>query len=134
VIRISISSAAFNAIKATLPLGAAAYEPQRTAQGDFFIWIERSWLNKLEALRQPGEALSETIVRLVAMEGGGRPRRRGAELFGPKSRPAPRGARARLVEDDHDAAPRRRPCGRAGGLGRLEPQKRSVRLLDDNVV
>jgi hypothetical protein len=92
VIRISITSAAFDAIKATLPVRSAAHDPQRTAQGGYFIWVERSWLNKLEALRQPGEGLSETIIRLVAMEAGGRPGRRAAELFGAKTRPAPRGA------------------------------------------
>jgi hypothetical protein len=54
MIRISITSAAFEAIAATLPLGSVGYEPQRTAQGDYFIWIERTWLNKVEALRQPG--------------------------------------------------------------------------------
>jgi hypothetical protein len=87
VIRTSITSAAFEAIKATLPPGSAAYEPQRTAQGGYLIWVERSWLNKLEALRQPGEGLSETISRLVAMEAGARPGRRAAELFGAKTRP-----------------------------------------------
>ena len=78
MIRVSITSAAFDAIRATLPVGSAAYGPQRTAQGGYFIWVERSWLNKLEALRQPGEGLSETIIRLVAMEAGGRPGRRRA--------------------------------------------------------
>ena len=86
MIRISITSAAFEAIAATLPLGCVGYEPQRTAEGGYFIWIGRTWLNKLEALRQPGEGLSETIIRLVAMEAGGRPRRRDAELFGAKTR------------------------------------------------
>jgi hypothetical protein len=57
----------------------AAYAPQRTAQGGDFLWVERTWINKLEALRR-GEGLSETIIRLVAMEAGGRPGRRGAEL------------------------------------------------------
>jgi hypothetical protein len=42
--------------------------PYRTG---YFIWVERGWLNELEALRQPGEGLSETIIRLVAMEAGG---------------------------------------------------------------
>jgi hypothetical protein len=46
LIRISITSAAFEAIKATLPLGSVGYEPQRTAEGGYFIWIERSWLTK----------------------------------------------------------------------------------------
>jgi hypothetical protein len=97
MIRIAISAAAFEAIKATLPVGSAAYEPQRTPQGGYFIWVERSWLNKLEALRQPGEGLSETIIRLVAMEAGGRPGRRAAELFGVKTRAAHRGkARGQL--------------------------------------
>jgi hypothetical protein len=86
MIRISITAAAFDAIAATLPLGSVGYEPQRTADGGYFIWIERGWLNKLEALRQPGEGLSETIIRLVAMEAGGRPRRRAAELFPAKAR------------------------------------------------
>ncbi len=81
MIRIPITSAAFEANKATLPVGSAAYEPQRTAHGGYLIWIERSWLSKLEALRQPGEGLSETIICLVAMEAGGRPGRRAAELF-----------------------------------------------------
>ena len=93
MIRIPISTAAFEAISATLPLGSVAYEPQRTAQGGYFIWVERSWVNKLDALRQPGEGYSETIIRLVAMEAGGRPRRRAAALFGPKSRPARKSAK-----------------------------------------
>ena len=92
MIRIAITEAAFEAIAATLPPGSAAYEPQRTAQGGYFIWVERSWLNKLEALRQPGEGVSEMIIRLVAMEAGGRPGRHAAALFGGKTRSAPRGA------------------------------------------
>jgi hypothetical protein len=31
--------------------GSVGYEPQKTAQGDYFSWTERAWLNKLEALR-----------------------------------------------------------------------------------
>jgi hypothetical protein len=88
MIRIASTPAAFDALAATLPLGSVGYEPERTATDGYFIWVERSWLNKLEALRQPGEGLSETIVRLAAMEAGGRPRRRAAELFGTKTRPA----------------------------------------------
>ena len=88
MIRVAITPAVFQAIATSLPLGTVGYEPERTATGGYFIWVERSWLNKLEALRQPGEGLSETIIRLVAMEAGGRPRRRSAELFGAKTRPA----------------------------------------------
>ena len=104
MIRISITSAAFEAIKATLPPGSAACEPQRTAQGGYFIWVEHSWLNKLEALRQPGEGLSETIIRLVAMEAGGRPGRRAAKLFGAKTRLVAELERAFLDDRRHSAA------------------------------
>jgi hypothetical protein len=48
--------------------------------------VERSWLNKLEALRQRGEELSETIIRLAALEAGGRPGRRAAALFSTATR------------------------------------------------
>jgi hypothetical protein len=56
MIRFAITSAAFEAIAATLPVGSAAYEPQRTAHGGYFIWVERRWLSKLQALRQPARA------------------------------------------------------------------------------
>ena len=60
-------------------LTSLAYEPQRTAQGGYFIWVERSWLNKLEALRQPGEGLQRNDHPL-GCDGGrrasGAPRRR----------------------------------------------------------
>jgi hypothetical protein len=39
VIRISISTAAFEAIASTLPLGSVAFEPQATANGARFIWL-----------------------------------------------------------------------------------------------
>jgi hypothetical protein len=35
MIRIAITAPAFEAIKAALPLDSVAYEPQRTAEGDF---------------------------------------------------------------------------------------------------
>jgi hypothetical protein len=82
MIRIAITAAAFEAIKAALPLRSVASEPQRITEGGYFLWVERSWLNKLEALRQPGEGLSEPIIRLAQMEAGGRPRRHAAKLFG----------------------------------------------------
>jgi hypothetical protein len=47
MIGISITSAAFDAIAASLPLGSVSYEPQRTAQDDYFIWIVRSWAKQV---------------------------------------------------------------------------------------
>ena len=57
---------AFEAIAATLPLGSVGYERARTASGGYFIWLDRSTVDKLMAARQPGEGYSETIVRLAA--------------------------------------------------------------------
>ena len=42
------------------------YERERTADGRYFIWIDRLTVNKLKAVRQPGEGYSETIIRLAA--------------------------------------------------------------------
>jgi hypothetical protein len=61
LIRISITSAAFEAIKATLPVGSAAYEPQKTAQGGYFVLVERSWLDKLESLRHQARAQAKRL-------------------------------------------------------------------------
>jgi hypothetical protein len=42
MIRIAISSAAFEAIAGTLPLGSIAYEAESDAKGDRLIWLPRS--------------------------------------------------------------------------------------------
>ena len=47
-----------------------AYEPQRTATGDFFIWLELMWRERLEALYGKGDDLSDVIVRVAAAERG----------------------------------------------------------------
>jgi hypothetical protein len=52
----SITQAPFDAIAKTLPLGSVSYEAEVTADGGRFIWLERFALNKLDALRQPGES------------------------------------------------------------------------------
>jgi hypothetical protein len=41
-------------------------EHERTATVGYFIWIDRLTVNKLKAVRQPGEGHSETIIRLAA--------------------------------------------------------------------
>ena len=48
---------------ATLPLGSVGYEAKRTDQGEILIWLERRALDRLDALRQPGEGYSEIILR-----------------------------------------------------------------------
>jgi hypothetical protein len=61
----------------------------KDCQGGYFIWVQRSWLNKLEALRRPGEGLSETTSAWLRWRQAGV---RAAELFGAKPRSPPRGA------------------------------------------
>jgi hypothetical protein len=66
VIRIHISANAYEVLAASCgdPL-----TPQRSAQGGFFIWLDRTTVNQLRAAREPGEGFSETILRLAELEG-----------------------------------------------------------------
>jgi hypothetical protein len=61
MIRISITAAAFEAIASTLPLGSVGYEPEQDANGARAVWIEQRVVDKLSALRGPGESLSDVI-------------------------------------------------------------------------
>ena len=73
MIRIAITPAAFEAIAATLALGSVGYEPQPNAKGERLIWIEAAIVDRLGAMRGPGESYSDVILRLVDMEAGQRP-------------------------------------------------------------
>jgi hypothetical protein len=73
LIRISITPAAFEAIAATLSLGSVGYEPQPNAKGERLIWIEAAIVDRLGAMRGPGESYSDVILRLVELEAGQRP-------------------------------------------------------------
>lgn len=66
MIRIAISSAAFDAIAATLPLGSG-YEAQTDAQGQRLMWLETPIVDRLGAMRGPGESYSD--VELEARTG-----------------------------------------------------------------
>ncbi len=55
MIRLVITSAAFDAIAATLSLGSVAYQHERTASGGYSIWLDQATVDKLEALRGPFE-------------------------------------------------------------------------------
>ena len=56
MIRIVITAAAFEAIKATLPLGSVGFEPERDAKGERLIWLEAATVIRLGAMRGPGES------------------------------------------------------------------------------
>jgi hypothetical protein len=64
MIRISIAAAAFEAIAATLP-SSVGVEARRAPNGDYFIWLEPRFVDRLRALRGPGETYSDVILRLA---------------------------------------------------------------------
>ena len=68
MIRIAITSEAFDAVCATLPLGSLGFEPEPNEKGERLIWIERAVVDRLMALRGPGESYSDVILRLVQLE------------------------------------------------------------------
>jgi hypothetical protein len=61
---IAIGPAAY-AVIATLP-GSPGVEPERTPNGDYFVWLEPAVVDRIAALRGPGESYSDVIVRLAA--------------------------------------------------------------------
>jgi hypothetical protein len=56
VIRIAISKAAFDAIAATMPPGS--YESKTNAASERLIWLPAAVVDRLKALRGPGESFS----------------------------------------------------------------------------
>ena len=64
MIRLAISAAAYAAIAATLP-GSVGVEAQRAPNGDYFIWLNPAVVNRLAAMRGPGESSGDVILRLA---------------------------------------------------------------------
>jgi hypothetical protein len=72
MIRIAITAAAFDAIAAPLPLGSVSFERHPADDGQRLVWLERSVVARLRALRRPGESYSDVIMRLGEIEAHGR--------------------------------------------------------------
>src|SRR5271166_2565805 len=68
MIRIAITVEAFEAIVAALPFGTVAYELEPNANGERLIWLEEVWINKLDAIRMPGESYSDVVLWLAELE------------------------------------------------------------------
>lgn len=64
MIRISITAAAFKAI-AALPFGSAIFERDPDAKDEHQIWLARAVVDRLRAMRGPGESYSDVILRLA---------------------------------------------------------------------
>ena len=66
MIRIAISQAAFETIARTLPFGTVSFENKITENGERLIWLESNVVDRLRALRGPGESYTDVILRVVA--------------------------------------------------------------------
>ena len=66
MIRIALSDATYDAIAATLPKGSARWPMQR--DGDqCFIQVEAAVVDRMRAMRRPGESYSAVILRLIEL-------------------------------------------------------------------
>jgi hypothetical protein len=70
VIRIAISEAAFDAIARTIPFGSVNFEAGVDDNGERYIWLPRAVVDRLRALRGPGDSFADVIIALA--NGGGR--------------------------------------------------------------
>jgi hypothetical protein len=66
MVRIAISEAAFDAIAKTLPLGSVGYENKVNERGERLIWLDLAVVDRLRAMRGPGESFSDVILRIAA--------------------------------------------------------------------
>ena len=64
MLRIAISAAAFEAIASTLP-SSVGYERIRAPDGEYHVWLEPRFVDRLRAMRDPGERYSDVILRLA---------------------------------------------------------------------
>ena len=62
MIRIAVTQAAFEVIAATLPLGS---EDKVNEKGELLIWLDPAVVDRLGAMRGPGESYSDVIMRLA---------------------------------------------------------------------
>jgi hypothetical protein len=68
MIRIAISQAAFDAIASTMQLGLVGYENAINEQGERLVGLAPTVINRLRAMRGPGESYSEVILRIAAQK------------------------------------------------------------------
>lgn len=64
--RIAISPAAFDAIKATPPLGSVGFEPEPDAKGERLVWLAPTVVDRLTAMRRP----DESYYRMLGLAAG----------------------------------------------------------------
>ena len=69
MIRLVLTEGAYDAIASTLPKGSARWPMQREC-GKCFIQVEAAVVDRMRAMRRPGEGYSDVILRLVEIEAG----------------------------------------------------------------
>ena len=69
MVTISITIAAFEAIRATLPEDSEAFPPQIDERGGVRFVVDHKTLDRLTALRGAGGSYSDVILRLAAATG-----------------------------------------------------------------
>ena len=70
MIKIAISTEAFAAIVATMPLGTVAFEQDLNGMGQRYVWLEVAVADRLSAMRRADESYSDVILRLVEVVDG----------------------------------------------------------------
>jgi hypothetical protein len=63
-IGITVTAEAYAAIKATLPADTQTWPTSPAHQGDVVICLDQAMVDRLGAMRGPGESYSDVILRL----------------------------------------------------------------------
>ncbi len=71
MIRIAITPAAYAAIATALRPGTRLLPIQQQGGPPFHLWLKEPVLDRLRAMRGPGEDYSEVIMRIARLEAGG---------------------------------------------------------------
>jgi hypothetical protein len=69
LIRLTITPAAYAVIVATLS-ASVGFEQNSAANGEFYLWLDPKYVDRLRAMRKPGESYSDVIVRLAEASEG----------------------------------------------------------------
>jgi hypothetical protein len=69
MIRLTITPAAYAVIVATQP-ASVGFEPNKAPNGEFYVWLDPRYVDRLRAMRKPGESYSDVILRLAEASRG----------------------------------------------------------------
>jgi hypothetical protein len=67
MIRLALTEGAYDAIASTLPKGSGRWPMQRDGS-KCFIQVEAAVVDRMRAMRRPGEDYSDVILRLVEID------------------------------------------------------------------